>query len=109
MMLIFPHNFCCYKAYKGYLKYITTHQESGIWQRCFWEHYICDKINFKKHVDYIYYNPFKHGYVKQIIDLSYSTFHRDVKATIYLAHWVAWLMKFFLVNSKMLNSTSDFM
>jgi hypothetical protein len=30
-------------------------------------------------MDYIYINPVKHGYVSNVIDWPFSTFHRDVR------------------------------
>ena len=38
--------------------------EKTIWQRRFWEHFIRDEQDFKHHVEYIRYNPVKHGIVK---------------------------------------------
>jgi len=38
-------------------------KERGIWQRRFWEHTLRDESDYQKHVDYIHYNPVKHGYV----------------------------------------------
>ncbi len=63
------------------------HRESAIWQRRFWEHQIRDQKDFNQHMDYIYYNPVKHGYVPQVIDWPYSTFHRDVKKGLYPSNW----------------------
>lgn len=37
------------------------HRESTIWQRRYWEHHISDKRDFERHVDYVHYNPVKHG------------------------------------------------
>ena len=37
--------------------------ERGIWQRRFWEHTLQDENDFRRHIDYIHYNPVKHGYV----------------------------------------------
>ena len=37
--------------------------ERGIWQRRYWEHTLRDEGDFARHVDYIHYNPVKHGYV----------------------------------------------
>ena len=37
--------------------------ERGIWQRRYWEHQIRDEIDLARHVDYIHYNPVKHGWV----------------------------------------------
>ena len=43
-------------------------QEQAIWQRRFWEHRIRDENDFNNHVDYIHYNPVKHG-VRSLIPL----------------------------------------
>jgi len=61
--------------------------ERGIWQRRFWEHTIRNEQDYRQHVDYIHYNPVKHGYVKQIIDWKYSSFHRAVNWGIYPPNW----------------------
>lgn len=63
--------------------------ERGIWQRRFWEHTIRDEGDFAAHMDYIHYNPVKHGYVKSIVDWPYSTFHRCVERGIYPKDWGA--------------------
>jgi len=36
--------------------------ERGIWQRRYWEHAIRDQRDYQNHVDYIHYNPVKHGH-----------------------------------------------
>lgn len=61
--------------------------EGGLWQRRFWEHLIRDENDFSRHLDYIHYNPVKHGYVANAGDWSYSTFHRYVKRGVYPADW----------------------
>ena len=53
--------------------------ERGIWQRRFWEHLIRDDNDFERHVDYIHYNPVKHGFVKRPSDWPYSSIHRYIK------------------------------
>lgn len=45
-----------------------SRNERGIWQRRFWEHTIRNEKDFANHVDYIHYNPVKHGYVKSVTD-----------------------------------------
>ncbi|MFA9498874.1 transposase [Mannheimia sp. E30BD] len=62
-------------------------KELTIWQRRFWEHLIRDEKDLANHMDYIYYNPVKHGYVKFVKDWQYSSFHRDVKQGIYPQYW----------------------
>ena len=61
--------------------------ERGIWQRRYWEHLIRDEQDFARHVDYIHYNPVKHGYVKRVADWPYSTFHREVERGVYQLDW----------------------
>lgn len=53
--------------------------ERGIWQRRYWEHSIRDDRDFGHHVDYIHYNPVKHGYVNRPVDWPYSSIHRFIE------------------------------
>ena len=61
--------------------------ERGIWQRRFWEHTLRDDRDAQKHVDYIHYNPVKHGYVSRVADWPFSSFHRFVRLGIYPLDW----------------------
>ena len=61
--------------------------ERGIWQRRFWEHRIRDERDFRRHVDYIHFNPVKHGHVERVIDWPFSTFSRYVRKGIYPPDW----------------------
>jgi putative transposase len=62
-------------------------RETGVWQRRFWEHAIRDDTDFERHVDYIHFNPVKHGYVTRVCDWPYSSFHRYVKGALLPADW----------------------
>jgi len=61
--------------------------ERGIWQRRYWEHAIRDERDLRNHLDYIHYNPVKHGYLTNVIDWPYSSFHNHVACGIYPADW----------------------
>ena len=61
--------------------------ERGIWQRRYWEHTLRDENDFAKHVDYIHFNPVKHGHVSRVVDWPYSSFHRFVRLGTYPADW----------------------
>jgi len=61
--------------------------ERGIWQRRYWEHYIRDDNDYQKHVDYIHYNPVKHGYVTRAVDWPYSTIHKYIADGILSLDW----------------------
>ena len=62
-------------------------RERGIWQRRFWAHFIADQEDFNRHVDYIHWNPVKHGMVRRVVDWPYSSFHRFAELGIYSAAW----------------------
>jgi putative transposase len=64
-------------------------QEQSIWQRRFWEHWIRDEEDFARHVEYIHYNPVKHGLSRAPKDWEYSSFHRYVRNGSYDLHWGA--------------------
>ncbi len=53
--------------------------ERGIWQRRYWEHLVRNEDDLQRHVDYIHFNPVKHGHVQRVQDWPYSTFHRYVE------------------------------
>ncbi|MFQ4147063.1 REP-associated tyrosine transposase [Chlorogloeopsis sp. ULAP02] len=63
------------------------HRESNVWQRRFWEHTICDEADLARHLDYIHYNPVKHGLVSCPHLWEYSSFHKWVKKGKYQADW----------------------
>lgn len=63
------------------------HRESDVWQRRFWEHTLRDFDDFKAHLDYIHFNPVKHGYVSCPHLWPYSSFHRWVELGEYDLTW----------------------
>jgi putative transposase len=62
-------------------------REVAVWQRRFWEHTLRDGQDFNRHVDYIHFNPVKHGLVKRAADWPWSSFHRYVKMGFYDPGW----------------------
>ena len=63
------------------------HRESNVWQRRFWEHTIRDEADLRRHLDYLHYNPVKHGYVSCPHQWAYSSFHRYVQQQMYGVDW----------------------
>jgi putative transposase len=61
--------------------------EYALWQRRFWEHTIRDDADFERHVDYIHFNPVKHGLVTKVCDWPYSSFHRYVRRGLLSDDW----------------------
>lgn len=87
-----------WKLLKGYFsRYIAkgesistsrkSRREKGIGQRRFWEHLLRDQNDFNRHVDYIHWNPVKHGWAKSASDWPHSSFHRYVAQGIYPENW----------------------
>lgn len=64
-------------------------QEQAIWQRRFWEHRIRDEQDFARHVDYIHYNPVKHGYVQRPVEWQHSSIHHYIRQGVLTADWGA--------------------
>jgi putative transposase len=70
------------------------HRESTIWQRRFWEHQIRDQADYDRHLDYIHYNPVKHGLCNSPADWPYSTLHRYIRAEKYPSNWAVSVKSF---------------
>ena len=61
--------------------------ERGIWQRRYWEHTIRDERDYFTHMDYLHYNPVKHGYVEKVMDWPFSSFRHHVQRGLYTEDW----------------------
>ena len=65
----------------------ASKREKGIWQRRYWEHAIRDDADLERHVDYIHFNPVKHGHVTRVADWPHSSFHHHVERGSLPADW----------------------
>jgi putative transposase len=63
------------------------YRRRGIWQRRFWEHALRDELDYQNHLDYLHFNPVKHGLVKNVLDWPYSSFQRWVEQGTYPERW----------------------
>jgi putative transposase len=61
--------------------------DAPVWQRRFWEHTLRDERDYYNHLDYLHYNPVKHGLVQNVADWPWSSFHRFVKNGWYSPDW----------------------
>ena len=59
----------------------------GVWQSRFWEHTIRDDNDFYRHVDYVHFNPVKHGHVCNTNEWPHSSFHRYVRQGLLPLDW----------------------
>lgn len=53
---------------------------------------------FKRHVDYVHWNPTKHGLVQQVKDCPYSGFHHFVREGLYPENWAGGLENGLAIN-----------
>ncbi len=58
-----------------------------LWQRRFWEHTIHNEDDFARHVDYIHFNPVKHGLVSRVRDWPLSSFRQYVRRGLLPVDW----------------------
>ena len=61
--------------------------EAVVWQRRFWEHLIRDESDLCNHLEYIHYNPVKHGLVESPAGWKYSSFMKYVQNGNYAPDW----------------------
>ena len=61
--------------------------ERGVWQRRFWEHTVRDEEELGRILDYIHYNPVKHGHVRCPHDWPFSSFVECVQKGWYQEDW----------------------
>jgi putative transposase len=61
--------------------------ERGIWQRRYWEHTIQDNADLYRHIDYIHYNPVKHGWCETPVEWPFSTMRRYVERGLLSPDW----------------------
>jgi putative transposase len=65
----------------------TRRREGPVWQRRFWEHRIRDEDDLYAHLDYIHYNPVKHGLENTVRKWRFSSFHSFVERGVYSPDW----------------------
>src|SRR5262249_8351650 len=82
------HNFSCgLPASRHRSASKRAKREKGIWQRRYWEHAIRDEADLARHIDYIHFNPVKHGLVSRACDWPHSSFHRYVARELLPLDW----------------------
>jgi putative transposase len=62
-------------------------RERGIWQRRFWEQVIRDEEDFARHVDYIHFNPVKHGLCQTPAQWPHSSLRDWIRRGVLPSDW----------------------
>jgi len=60
-------------------RWVTVTSYRALWVKEDWEHQIRDDADYARQVDYVHYNPVKHGLIAEVRDW----FHRYVRLGLY--------------------------
>ncbi|MFC3714900.1 transposase [Luteimonas soli] len=58
-----------------------------LWQRRYFDHVIRDADDFTRHLDYLHFNPVKHGLVRRAGDWQWSSFGEWAARGVYAPDW----------------------
>jgi hypothetical protein len=78
-----PDSRCPHKPEEPLGQRACAQTQITLWQRRFWEYQTRNQKDFNPHLDYIHWDPVKHGHVARVADWPYSTFHWYVAKGIY--------------------------
>ena len=87
----YPHIIKDLKAYFSshcptkYYQHIS--QSASRIKKGYYEHTLRDAEDYRRHFDYIHYNPVKHQWVEKVKDWQYSSFHQYAKKGWYDNQW----------------------
>ena len=74
-------------SFAGNLRQRQSKSAGRVWHNRYWDHIIRNEKDMKYHIDYIHYNPVKHGLVTNPGDYPYSTFSKFHKSGYYSDNW----------------------
>jgi putative transposase len=57
------------------------------WQARFWTHTLVDDKDYEHHLNYLHFNPVKHGYVSAPGEWPWTSLHRYIGAGLYPVDW----------------------
>lgn len=80
----------CDPKHYEHLSQSNSREEQGyrpVWQKRFYEHTIRDEDDFRTRIEYIHYNPVKHGLVTSAKEWENSSFHKYVRMGRYDEYW----------------------
>jgi len=64
-----------------------TGEDGPVWQHRYWDHIIRSEQDFRRHIDYIHYNPVKHGLMDSPGKWELTSFRRYQRRGFYRADW----------------------
>lgn len=69
------------------LKHLPQNVAARAWQRRYYDHIIRDEADFARHLDYLHYNPVKHGLVEHAKDWEWSSLVSWLARGVYPPDW----------------------
>jgi REP-associated tyrosine transposase len=72
---------------KAYKQVVGVAGSMKFWQKRFWDHVIRDVSDFQRHLDYIHYNPVKHGWTARPEDWPHSSLIQWKNKGAYPEQW----------------------
>ncbi len=76
-----------WKMLKGYVTRHLPGVDGTVWQPRYWEHLIRDADDLQRHLDYIHFNPVKHGLTEDPAAWPASSYRQYRARGIYPADW----------------------
>jgi putative transposase len=74
-------------SFSKHFMYKHNLKNPRIWQYRFWDHIVRNKKDLNRHIDYIHYNPVKHGLVNDPFNWPHSSIGRFYKHGYYPRDW----------------------
>lgn len=68
-------------------RFLQGSSSGQVWQKRFFDHIIRSRKDLNIHIDYIHFNPVKHGLVRNSKEWRYSTFTKYLNNGYYSADW----------------------
>jgi putative transposase len=68
-------------------RYRDKYKPGRVWQNRFWDHIIRDENDMHRYIDYIHYNPVKHGLVNNPFNYAHSSLSEYAKTRSYTPDW----------------------
>lgn len=69
------------------LRHLPQSIAGRAWQRRYYDHIIRDEVDFARHLDYLHYNPVKHGLVGHAKDWEWSSLVAWQARGVYPSDW----------------------
>jgi putative transposase len=70
-------------------RFRDKYRPGRVWQNRFWDHVIRNQSDLNHHIDYIHYNPVKHGLLNDPFDYTHSSLSDYYQSGLYERDWGA--------------------